>query len=536
MEKKVIVAVDGSPASNHALDYVGLLAKDMVVDLKATLLYVMNRVPPILADEGKRDPDAFRRLQQVQTKYRQAAREVLDKAAERLVRQGMPAENIETKSLPRKADAARDILFQAEQGLYDALVVGRKGMSRAQEFFMGSVAKQVVQHAERVPVWVVDGKVTSHKVLCAVDGSDGSLKAVDHMAYMLGGNPRVKVTLFHAAARLANYCPLDFNQEIVAEVAGDIMQSDQRCMDDFYGRAQRVLIEGGLAPEQIETKDRESSLGVVKAIMEEVRDGDYGTVVLGRRGENRSFFLGHVGDKVVSRCQSSAVWLVGCSRARPGRPILHPPVRTQFQAQGPVRAGGDAKPAAVAKRGIIGQSFLRLLPGAKGAALHTGQAPAAGFRIPHGQVLRLCHQIPPALGQQKLQVVAAAGTAAAYREQMVLRAVEGEVHQPALIGLGQPLLCLGQGAAPGKALGQPGVGKVVQGKADLAGTLAMSPQGAAAASGQGKAARVAQMLQHLLGGQNPLLALQRLGHRYHLGGEADAALGLPVVILFPGVV
>ena len=52
-------------------------------------------------------------------------------------------------------------------------------------------------------------------------------------------------------------------------------------------------------------------MSVSGAIMDEVKKGDYGTVVLGRRGESRSFFLGHVSDKVMGKAKDIAVWIVG---------------------------------------------------------------------------------------------------------------------------------------------------------------------------------------------------------------------------------
>ncbi len=311
MEKKVLIAVDGSAAAERAVDYVGMMEGAMVRDLTVTLFFVMNPIPQYLRKEARSDPNAYKRLKAMQKTNTQQADAVLEKAKERLLRHGMAEEKIELKALPRTSDAARDVLFQAEQGLYDALVLGRRGLSKAQELFVGSVTNKIVQHAERVPVWIIGGRISSLKVLCAVDGSEGALRAVDHMAFMLGGNPECKVTLFHVGASLANYCTLDFDQNLETEIEGDIMRGDSECMEDFYVRAVKVLRDAGLSSDQIETKTRENVRSVNAAIVDEVKKGDYGTVVLGRRGENRSFFLGHVSDKVVTRCSEAAVWVVG---------------------------------------------------------------------------------------------------------------------------------------------------------------------------------------------------------------------------------
>lgn len=314
MDKKILIAVDGSKASDRAVDYVGLMEGAMVKDLKVVLFNAMTPVPSFMRKEGQSDTSTYRRVAELERRNRKAAQEVLGAARQRLLDHGLGEDHIEMKALPRASGAARDILFEAEHGLYDAVVIGRRGLGKAQEMFLGSVTNKIVQHAEKLPIWVVGGRVTSLKVLCAVDGSEGALRAVDHMAFMLGNNPECKVMLFHVGASLANYCPLNFEGNeggLDKEIEGDIMTSEAECMNDFHARAIQVLVEGGLERDQIDTKSKEGGISVPAAITEEVKAGDYGTVVLGRRGQNRSFFLGHVSDKVLAKCEQAAVWIVG---------------------------------------------------------------------------------------------------------------------------------------------------------------------------------------------------------------------------------
>jgi nucleotide-binding universal stress UspA family protein len=317
MEKKILIAVDGSRSAELAVDYVGLMEGAMIKELKVTLFYVMGAVPPDLARLAEAEPQAFRQLAELRGRNLGQAQAVLESARRILTRHGLGEDQVEAKLHPRLADTARDILFEAEQGLYDAVVLGRRGLSKTQELFLGSVTSQVVQHADRLPVWVVGGRVTSLKVLLAVDGSEGSLKAVDHLAFMLGGNPECRVTLLHVGAALANFCPVDFSQREAREAGAGLAATDETapdenaCMDDFYARALDVLREGGLDEDQVEVWQRPGRLGVVGAIMDEIRAGDFGTVVLGRRGENRSIFLGHVSDRVLGKAGETAVWVVG---------------------------------------------------------------------------------------------------------------------------------------------------------------------------------------------------------------------------------
>lgn len=311
MEKKLLIAVDGSLSTERAVDYVGLMEGDRIAQLKVTLFTVMPKVPDFLRHEAQADPHAFRRLRNLEDHNHQQAQTVLLKARQRLLNHGLGQDQVEVKAHPGMAGAAHDILFQGEQGLYDAVVLGRRGLSKTQELFVGSVTARVVEHAHRLPVWVVGGRVSSLRVLCAVDGSQGSLKAVDHMAFMLGDNPDCRVTVFHVGASLKSFCPVDFSPQTRDSIQEDLRRSDERCMGDFARQALKVLEDGGLEPDQVEYLVREGGLSVSGAVLEEARQGGYGTVVLGRSGHGKSKFLGHVSDKVMAAAQDLAVWIVG---------------------------------------------------------------------------------------------------------------------------------------------------------------------------------------------------------------------------------
>lgn len=49
---------------------------------------------------------------------------------------------------------------------------------------------------------------------------------------------------------------------------------------------------------------------VSTAIFDEVRTGVYGTVVIGRRGERKAFFMGSVAMRLVQKVSGQALWAV----------------------------------------------------------------------------------------------------------------------------------------------------------------------------------------------------------------------------------
>jgi len=53
-------------------------------------------------------------------------------------------------------ETARVILEQAQALGCDTIVLGRRGLSRVKEFFLGSVSKSVLAQARGLTIWVVD--------------------------------------------------------------------------------------------------------------------------------------------------------------------------------------------------------------------------------------------------------------------------------------------------------------------------------------------------------------------------------------------
>ena len=174
---------------------------------------------------------------------------------------------------------------------------------------MGSVTAKLIEHSTVIPVWVVDGDVMSTEFMVAVDGSESSLGAVDHLCFMVGENPKIKVTLFHVKPRLRDYCMIDFGEKKV-DIEQVIAQGDKRSIDHFYAHAQERFREADIQEKQIAIKVAKCTVNVGKAIVDETKKGNYGTVVIGRRGVSKAYFMGSVSRYVIDRTRDRALWLV----------------------------------------------------------------------------------------------------------------------------------------------------------------------------------------------------------------------------------
>ena len=136
--QKILVAIDGSPGGQKALDTAIELAKLTGASLHG--LTVEGRLPAYAAtvgevDEVKREKDQF---------FGKIARLARDQAREKGI-------ELEVEVLP--GHAAELIVRHAKKGNFDLVVVGHKGHF-LEDYLLGSTADRVAHHAV-CPVMIV---------------------------------------------------------------------------------------------------------------------------------------------------------------------------------------------------------------------------------------------------------------------------------------------------------------------------------------------------------------------------------------------
>jgi nucleotide-binding universal stress UspA family protein len=113
--REILVGTDGSPTAALAVDRAAEVAKALG-----------SRLTIVSVDRPER------------------AQKVVDAEATRLADAGVTGIEVRTKTA--QGDPASTLVAEAEQGDYDLLVVGNKGMTGASRFFLGSVPNKVSHH------------------------------------------------------------------------------------------------------------------------------------------------------------------------------------------------------------------------------------------------------------------------------------------------------------------------------------------------------------------------------------------------------
>jgi nucleotide-binding universal stress UspA family protein len=150
VENKVLIAVDLSENSLKAVDYVGGMLRCHGT-AEITLLTVIKEPSPDIV------PDDRERSHMVE-ETRKETLALMEKAGSRLTALGIPEERIRLKiHVCQKPMSVSDLILQEQQnGRYGTLVVGRRGVSKRQEFLFGSVSSKVVRDAKNCAVWVIE--------------------------------------------------------------------------------------------------------------------------------------------------------------------------------------------------------------------------------------------------------------------------------------------------------------------------------------------------------------------------------------------
>lgn len=311
MERKVLIAVDGSLHSNRAIRYVGRTFKDLD-EFKVDLAHLIKGAPPFLVKEARSSGTALAKVKKIEAKEKASGQAILDKAAAELGKQGFTGDRIDSKLLRIRTGVAKELVMEAQNGLYDALVVGRQGKGLVQEMIMGSVSLQCVELAQSVPVWVIDGEPDPDRVLVALDGSEDSFRAVDHVGFIMARHPSMRATLIHVSTALAAYCSLDEDEELTEMEEELIAQEEDYCLRNYFGKAIRMLGRAGVETERIEVNFVAKGLELSRSILKEAAAGNFGTIVVGRKGTSRikGLLMGSVSNRILQAGQDRAVWVI----------------------------------------------------------------------------------------------------------------------------------------------------------------------------------------------------------------------------------
>ena len=270
MYKKILVAIDGSESSMHALRESFKLATN-----EKSWITVVSVSPPY---EGDLAMTAIGNIQK-------ALKEPCEKAlleAEKIAKE----ERVLIKTVCEEDEPHKGIVGLAEAENHDLIVLGRKGLSRLERALMGSVTARVIGHSQRdVLIVPEDTKIGWKSIFHSTDGSKYSEaatnKAIDFAKSYGGEIKAVSV--------------VDVTEEFMARAPGaveDLVKKAREYVNNVKKKAEAQGVK-------TETFVREGE--PYKVITNLAKENNCNIIVVGSYGRTglRRLMMGSVTEKVI---------------------------------------------------------------------------------------------------------------------------------------------------------------------------------------------------------------------------------------------
>lgn len=149
--RKILLAMDGSENSLRTVDYLGTMLDGSQSEV--TLFHVVRGFNIYERSyENLLEPTQEKAWTEIGRTQMQS---VFEEARTRLVKTGLDPRDVTTKVITGVSSRSDAIVREADDGRYGTIVVGRRGLSKVREFFMGRVSMKVIQLARKHAVWVV---------------------------------------------------------------------------------------------------------------------------------------------------------------------------------------------------------------------------------------------------------------------------------------------------------------------------------------------------------------------------------------------
>jgi len=289
LEKHLLVTISEDINALFGLRYVyGFFTKRDLIRL--TLFYVTPRKPDDIRSETVIPYCQPGKQAQEGASCRKPP-QALATARDWLLDMGFPPDRIVLKSAPAKLGTVKDIAAEAEHGLYDAVVLGRRGLSWFDEIFDDSITHRLLWESITFPLWICRNPMRHRKnVLLCVDGSEQCQRVADHVGFILQSEPEHSVTVFHNRAQS--------------------LPEGER-IEDIMGRTGEILRQNGIDDERIDYLVK-SSREPVELILKQAREGEYAAVAVGRTGgkpTTRDNIFGTTSLTLLRKLEGAALWI-----------------------------------------------------------------------------------------------------------------------------------------------------------------------------------------------------------------------------------
>ncbi|MCX7823423.1 MAG: universal stress protein [Syntrophobacterales bacterium] len=268
MNKHLLITMSNEPSCFYGVRFVAMFFSNKR-NVRITLFYVGS---PSKDRNNFRDQDVL---------------EAQKVATELLTMAGFATSNIETKIAEKRFGIVQDIVREGHKGLYDAVVLGRRGYLAFEGLLGTSTSREILDARIDFPVWVCKHtKALKRHIIVATDGSEASFRIADHVGFMIKDEDHT-ITVCHV---------------------GDPSFQSQKIVDE----AVEAIVANGVDKERI-TTEIIPGRKPAEILLKKARDSSAMVMAIGRskpkEGTIWSWLTGSCSSKMLSDFENGALWI-----------------------------------------------------------------------------------------------------------------------------------------------------------------------------------------------------------------------------------
>ncbi len=288
MNKHLLVTISEDPTAHFGLRFVCAFFKHKD-DVRLTLFNTAPQPPAVWAEEA--NYETLRKSEEDAQAIIRSGQRAMEAARTIFVQGGFSPEQVDDKIVSRNFSRIQDIVKEGESGLYDAVVFGRRGLLRLENFLDKSASEEILHETFAFPLWLCrDVEYDRKGVLLCVDDSEPSRRMADHVGFILQGESGHEVTILRVLRKTES----------------------RQNTEGLFSEAIEALKENGFPARLIKTRLVQSD-NVVQTILLEADRGRYAAVAVGRsdrhRGVLSQMFTGSVTMALFRKLRGAALWV-----------------------------------------------------------------------------------------------------------------------------------------------------------------------------------------------------------------------------------
>ena len=315
-EQKVLFGVDKSQFARDAVAAAGGLLKNNE-NLKMTIFHGIPEPDLYYLSKAPLSAEALEKHLQLWSKEEQ---KLIRRAKEAVIDAGFDPDRVDTFYEEKCKDPVISMINLANKEGFETIALARWGARTLAQRIMGSVTYRLISIAYNLPVWLIDPRIYFQDVLVTIVGADISRRVMEHTVKYFAHLKESRFTFFHVIPPIPPQLHTSSYWDYVRELSEEERQEDMvRLRKDYSERARSIveegkerLIDAGVPEQNIAVKFQTQKEGLARDILTELQEGNYGVLLLGRKGfkDISQFGLGSKANKLVHAAHALMTCLV----------------------------------------------------------------------------------------------------------------------------------------------------------------------------------------------------------------------------------